>query len=127
MAKRDENKILDPAFIGFVKTKPCLRCGAPHGIDAHHEGIIPGFDGRRKSYIDYQALPLCHHCHLEVRHKVGYETFWGTMQIKPDKALLTILIEYRDTVMRERDYDNVDEYEQAESYIEEVIDYLKGS
>ena len=120
------DKIIDKAYIAFVKTKGCRLCGKLP-VDAHHEAVIPGFEGGRKSYIDYQALPLCHHCHLELRHKEGFDKFWSRVKETPSEIVLKLLTEYYSKIMRERDYDDLEEYEQADSYITEIIDYLKGS
>lgn len=47
----------DPAYLDFIRSKPCLVCGRP-GVDPHHQpeegqGTMAG------KCSDYRATPLC--------------------------------------------------------------------
>ena len=91
----------------------------------HHEGVIPGYNAQYKNRLDYQALPMCATCHIQIRHGQGYDTFWNPMREGPSKFVFRFLTEYHGRFISERKYDSFEDYEQALSYIEEILDYLQ--
>lgn len=116
-------KIKDTAYISFLKDKACARCGA-RPVDAHHEAVLPSYTGSQKNHMDYQAIPMCHSCHLGIRHGQGYNAFWGDMKLTPEQVVLKNLTEYQRSI-RSSKYDTPEDYEQAEAYLEEIIEYLE--
>jgi len=51
----------DPAYLAWVRTNPCCRCGAIPPNHAHHE-ILNG-RGKSQKAPDSRTLPLCAQCH----------------------------------------------------------------
>ena len=52
-------------YLDWVRSKPCAQCGKPDQSEAHHIiGISGGFMGGKVG--DNLAVPLCHHCHMEL-------------------------------------------------------------
>lgn len=75
-----ENRIRSRAYMAFVRTHPCLSCGAQ--AEAHH---IQFAQARAKSMKvgDNWTVPLCHPCHMEL-HAMGDErTWWDLRGIDP--------------------------------------------
>lgn len=66
-----------PIFMAWIKTQPCMCCGARRGIEAAHCG--PRAFGQKCD--DRETLPLCKDDHTEgnhSHHKAGknFWTFW---------------------------------------------------
>lgn len=81
-----------PAFLAFVRRKPCCACGkaAPSQAAhlrmtdaAHHEKRHVGIAEKPS---DRWCNPLCVECHLdapEAQHKIGEKKFWAKVGIDP--------------------------------------------
>lgn len=66
--------VRDPKHLAFVRTLPCLICGA-YGVDAHHiRAFQPRTMGKRVG--DDSTVPLCRACHDEL-HRGKEEAFWA--------------------------------------------------
>ena len=65
----------DSAYLAWIRTLDCARCGTPHQSEASHCG--PRGLGQKTS--DYFTSPLCSRCHrlFEGREKEG-DGYWGT-------------------------------------------------
>lgn len=77
-----------PAYLDFIRTKPCLVCGNTATI-AHHEPM--GQAGMSIKAPDSQAVPLCNRYHRE-RHDKGFNTFWASVDVK--MHIIKYLTEY---------------------------------
>lgn len=53
----------DPAYLAFVRTRPCCACGAPPPSHAHHKTL--GGRGKGQKAPDRETLPFCFSCHDE--------------------------------------------------------------
>lgn len=51
----------DPAYLAFVRTRPCCACGARPPSHAHHETL--GGRGKSQKAPDRRTLPFCFECH----------------------------------------------------------------
>lgn len=51
----------DEAYLAWVRTHPCCRCGARPPSHAHHE-VLNGRGKSQKAH-DARSLPLCARCH----------------------------------------------------------------
>lgn len=56
-----------PAYLAYIRSKPCVVCGNPETI-AHHEPMKQG--GRGIKAPDTYCIPLCVRCHND-RHTIG--------------------------------------------------------
>lgn len=65
--------IRDKKYIEFVRSLPCCVCGYPPPTDPHHYQQ-KGQGGTGTKVSDYQAVPLCHHHHVEY-HNIGRQSF----------------------------------------------------
>lgn len=80
-----------PAFLAFVRRKPCCACGAPAPSQAAHIRMSSIAMGKRSTGIgekpsDRWCTPLCADCHLdspEAQHRVGEQKFWYRVGIDP--------------------------------------------
>ena len=67
-------------YLDFLKTRPCVKCGAVAteylDIVPAHQGFGQGW-GAMKSH-DIWALPLCKTCHTDATNSEhnGVQTFW---------------------------------------------------
>lgn len=61
----------DEKYLSYIRTMPCVLCGTPHNIHAHHTET--GGTGIKGS--DMSAVPLCGRCHDEVHTKYGKKGF----------------------------------------------------
>ncbi len=59
----------DPAYLAWVRTQPCCRCGARPPSHAHHE-ILNG-RGKSQKAPDARTLPLCARCHDDFHAVTG--------------------------------------------------------
>lgn len=57
--KRDDGQRDEP-YLRWVRLQACARCGAVHGIHAHHATAGRGYGQKAP---DYTAVPLCALCH----------------------------------------------------------------
>ncbi len=64
------------SYMDWVKTLPCVCCGAP-ADDPHHPYDV-GFGGGATKVPDQWAIPLCRTHHDELHHNVeSWEIQWG--------------------------------------------------
>lgn len=81
-----------PAFLAFVRRKPCSACGAPppsqaahlRMTDAAHPEKRPVGIGEKPS--DQWANPLCSNCHLDApdsQHNGSERAFWSRVGVDP--------------------------------------------
>ena len=64
----------DRLYLAWIRTLPCIVCGADRGIEASHTG--PHGLGQKSS--DYSAIPLCirhHRSGNDSYHKLGPRRF----------------------------------------------------
>jgi hypothetical protein len=60
----------NPRYLRFIRTFPCVGCGARRWIEAAHTGA----HGIGQKASDLDALPMCHACHRTgpaAYHKIG--------------------------------------------------------
>ncbi len=83
-----------PAFLAFLRRKPCCACGAPAPSHAAHIRFSDAAAGKINPGIgakshDRRAVPLCADCHLDApdaQHNVGNERkFWARVGKDPDE------------------------------------------
>ncbi|MGQ7249547.1 DUF968 domain-containing protein [Halomonas sp. V046] len=61
-----DKRFRSPAYLAFVRTLPCCRCGAP-ADDAHHViGLHWGLSGMGTTAPDSFAMPTCRPCHQDI-------------------------------------------------------------
>ena len=58
-------RVVDPLYLVFIRTQPCLACGNGAPSDPHH--LTVGGIGLKGS--DYLVIPLCRKCHGMVQTK----------------------------------------------------------
>jgi hypothetical protein len=89
--RQRQPRIQCPAFLAFVRRKPCCACGAPPPSQAAHIRFGNLEIGKRPTGIaekpsDRWAVPLCADCHLDTpgaQHNVGEKKFWVRVGIDP--------------------------------------------
>lgn len=67
-----QTTVRDAKYLRWLRTLPCVCCGATENVQAHHEGSR----GMGLKASDLTAICLCFRCHRE-RHDKGAATFWG--------------------------------------------------
>ena len=80
-----------PAFLAFVRRKPCCVCGAPAPSEAAHIKMSSIAHGKRGAGMhekpsDRWVTPLCAGCHRlnpEAQHNIGEQQFWYRVDIDP--------------------------------------------
>lgn len=76
-----------PAFLDFVRGKPCCACGEPPRSQAAHLKLgNPEIGKGHNSRSDRWMTPLCSECHLDgpkAQHKVGERKFWRAAGVDP--------------------------------------------
>ena len=89
--RQREPRVECPAFLAFVRRKPCCACGAPPPSQAAHIRFGNLELGKRPTGIaekpsDRWAVPLCADCHLDTpgaQHNIGEKKFWARVGIDP--------------------------------------------
>lgn len=90
--RQREPRIECPAFLAFVRRRPCCACGAPPRSQAAHIRVGNPEVGKRSTGIgekpsDRWAVPLCADCHLDApdsQHQMGGErAFWAKVRVDP--------------------------------------------
>ena len=77
--QRDPRRALK--HLAFVRSLPCLSCGAGAPSEAAH--VRSGTDGGMGAKpSDRYSLPLCGACHAR-QHRQGELTFWSALRIDP--------------------------------------------
>lgn len=80
-----------PAFLAFVRRRPCRTCPAPAPSEAAHIRIAcldrgKEYTGRQQKPDDRWAVPLCHLCHRngpQAQHRGSEREFWRLRGIDP--------------------------------------------
>ncbi len=84
-----------PAFLAFLRRKPCVACGAPAPSQAAHVRFSDAATGHVNPGVgakpdDRRAVPLCASCHLDApdsQHRIGDERkFWARVGKNPDEV-----------------------------------------
>ena len=70
------------AYLRTVRGEPCLACGSPLDVQAHHLRHAEQRGFSRKT-ADNWAVPLCVMCHMNC-HTVGREADWWVAHTKKD-------------------------------------------
>lgn len=65
--RAEKKPVRDPAFLAFLRTKPCDFCGTTVAVHAHHFGS----HGTGTKCSDHEAIPLCYAHHIEGWHRHG--------------------------------------------------------
>lgn len=58
-SKRAESRWRSPAYLAWVRTQPCVVCGAPGNVAAHHMIGMYGLSGMGLKAGDEFAMPAC--------------------------------------------------------------------
>lgn len=91
-----------PAFLAFVRRRPCCACGAPAPSQAAHVRMGEPRLGKRNAGIgekpsDRWAVPLCAPCHLDspnAQHRVGEHRFWIGVGLNPFKVAMDLYAQF---------------------------------
>lgn len=62
----------DPAYLDYLRGKPCMICGVQHRCQAHHLRDTR-ISGMAIKAPDWCAIPLCQECHMLVAHGTGFK------------------------------------------------------
>lgn len=86
-ARRPNGK-LDRKHREFVRSLPCICCGATVNIQAAHVRMSSAehdkFNAMGTKPADKYCVPLCGRCHLGDQHsKYGEPAFWSALGIDP--------------------------------------------
>ena len=80
-------------YLNYIRSIGCIACDRLAPSTAHHETF--GAKAIGKNLIpDSQAMPLCHNCHIERRHRSGYRTFWKAVNLDPKLIIINLLTDY---------------------------------
>lgn len=96
--RQRDPRIKCPAFLAFVRRRPCCVCGAPPPSQAAHIRFGNPDLGKRSAGIgekpsDRWCTPLCADCHLDApdaQHRVGERNFWARVKINPFRMALDL-------------------------------------
>lgn len=81
-----------PAFLAFLRRRPCCACGAPPPSQAAHLRTTDATHPEKRSVglgekpSDRWCNPLCASCHLDApdaQHKIGERMFWARVGVDP--------------------------------------------
>lgn len=100
--RQRQPRVEDPAFLAFVRLRPCRACDAPAPSQAAH---LRGADaifhkretGKGETPSDRWTLPLCEPCHLTDKtalHKVGEKLFFARLGIDPFASAANLYDEF---------------------------------
>lgn len=59
-------KVESKKYIAWIKTLPCIECGAP--AEPHHLKGVGNLSGGAQKADDIMVMPLCHTCHMEMHN-----------------------------------------------------------
>lgn len=62
----------DEGYLEYIRTRPCIICGIQHRSEAHHIRDTRTAGMAIKS-PDWFTIPLCHRCHMNIAHGVGFK------------------------------------------------------
>ena len=83
-------KIINLAFLAFVRTKPCCACLKPGPSDADHLQAVGRGSAKRN---DLTAIPACRKCHSQ-RHQIGNKSMEVIYQFNLWEENSRLLIEF---------------------------------
>ncbi|HIN78797.1 MAG TPA: DUF968 domain-containing protein [Gemmatimonadetes bacterium] len=69
-------------YLQVIRGEPCLRCGSPLGIQAHHLRHAERRGMARKT-ADHWAVPLCVSCHILCHNRGNEREWWALLSIDP--------------------------------------------
>lgn len=100
--RQREPRVECPAFLAFVRRRPCCACGAPAPSQAAHVRLGEPRIGKRNTGIgekpsDRWCVPLCADCHLDspnAQHRVGERVFWVGVGLNPFKLAMTLYAQF---------------------------------
>jgi hypothetical protein len=104
MLRQREPRVVDKAFLAFVRTKPCCSCGQfPPAVQAAHIRMAcPELDKRAvglgEKPDDRWAVPLCVAEHLDnpnAQHKGSERAFWKRVGVDPFAVAMALYAEFR--------------------------------
>ena len=89
--RQREPRVQRPAFLAFVRRRPCCACGAPAPSQAAHVRMSDAATGNVNPGVgakpdDRRCVPLCASCHLDApdaQHRVGERRFWARVALNP--------------------------------------------
>lgn len=121
-----QRKIKSQTYLNYLGKRASVVSGR-HPVDLHHEGVFPGFTGGRKSYNDYQALPLTHEEHIgnQSVHQLGGE-FWELNGVDPECKVLMLLTDYAAN-LRPSWFEDYEDFLTEEEIVLEHISILEGN
>jgi hypothetical protein len=61
------------AYKAWIKTQPCVMCGAP-ADDPHHLKGVGNLSGAGLTAPDTYLMPMCRGCHTYIHEDPGYWT-----------------------------------------------------
>ena len=62
----------DPAYLEYIRTRPCIICGIQHRSDPHHIRNTQ-LTGVALKAPDWTCMPLCRNCHATIAHGTGFK------------------------------------------------------
>lgn len=88
MLRQRQPRVENPAFLAFVRRKPCCVCGAPPRSHAAHIRMASLEHGKRETGAgekasDQWTTPQCASCHLVDQHGGSERAFWAKVGIDP--------------------------------------------
>lgn len=102
MVRQRQPRVECPAFLEFVRTKPCCACNRHPPSQAAHLRMGNLEIGKRPTGIgekpsDRWANPLCADCHLDApdaQHNVGEVAFWARVGVDPFQNAMALYGEF---------------------------------
>jgi hypothetical protein len=100
--RQREPRVECPAFLAFVRRKPCCNCGAPPRSQAAHIRMASAMFGKRgigmaEKPSDRWCVALCHDCHLDgpgAQHRIGEQAFWKAAGLNPFVIATTLWAQF---------------------------------
>jgi hypothetical protein len=68
-----DTRLKSENYLAWVRTQPCMGCGAEKSIDAHHLRGVGSLCGGGQKNHDLFVCPLCHDCHAAL-HNQGWNS-----------------------------------------------------
>ncbi len=98
--RQRQPRVTDPAFLKFVRTKPCCSCGKPPPSQAAHIRMANLTLGKRAVGVgerpdDKWSIPMCSRCHLGEQHRTGERLFWQRHRADPFQTAMNLYKEYQ--------------------------------
>ena len=80
----ERKKFRSKPYLNLVRGEPCLVCGSPHSVQAHHMRHA-GERGWGQKVSDEFTVPLCWSCHGECHTRGRESEWWALKGIDPIK------------------------------------------